>query len=112
MTSLCLWITIVYEERYKKMKQNLNIAIRTDSDMIRSMCIREYWYTNGTIAAYNNLLTYVDDHRIIDEESLDFIAWDIYNHSSNFDYSYSGEENVENIKYIILNDACRLSHLA
>lgn len=93
------------------MKQNLNIVARTDSDLIRSMCIREYWYTNGTIAEYNNLLTYVGDHRTIEEDSLDWIAWDIYNHSSNFDYSYPDEENIENIKFIILNDACRYSHV-
>jgi hypothetical protein len=88
----------------------LNLTVITDSSMIRNLCIREHWYTDGTIAAYNNLLTYVDDHRILDEESLDFIAWDIYNHSTNFDYSYTGEENTENMKYIILNDACRISH--
>ena len=88
----------------------LNILLITDSSMIREMCIREHWYTDGTIAAYNNLLTFVDDNKILNEESLDFIAWDIYNHSTNFDYSYTGEENTENIKFIILNDACRVSH--
>lgn len=88
---------------------NLNITLITSADRIRSLCIKEYWYTNGTISAYNNLLAYADEHPFVDEESLDFIAWDIYNHSSNFDYSYSSEENVANIKYIILNDACRIS---
>lgn len=85
---------------------NLNLTIRTDAGMIRGLCIKQGWYTNGTIAAYNNLLQYVDDHEFLDEDALDFIAWDIYNHSSNFDYSYSGEENAENIKFYILNDAC------
>ena len=88
----------------------LNIRVITDSSRIRGLCIKERWYTDGTIAAYNNLLEYVDENKILDEESLDFIAWDIYNHSTNFDYSYTGKENTENIKFIILNDACSICH--
>jgi len=89
---------------------NLNIELHTDASMIRGLCIKENWYTDGTIQAYSNLLSYCDENRRVTEESLDFIAWDIYNHSSNFDYSYSQEENVSNIKFIILNDACRITH--
>ena len=90
---------------------NLNIRLFTDADQIRSMCIRENWYTNGTIAAYNNLLDFVNENNLVTEEVLDFIAWDIFNHSTNFDYSYTGEEITENIKFVILNDACRISHV-
>lgn len=88
----------------------LNVRFHTDASLIRGLCIKEYWYTNGTCRAYDNLLSYCDDHYWLTEETLDFIAWDIFNHSSNFDYSYSNEENVENIKFIILNDACRIIH--
>lgn len=91
-------------------KTNMNVAIVTDASSIRSLCIKEQWYTDGTIRAYDNLLSFVDNNKILDENNLDFIAWDIYNHSTNFDYSYSGEENVENIKYIILNNAARIVH--
>lgn len=90
---------------------NLNIIVKTNASMIRSLCIKQNWYTDGTCRQYDNLLSYCDDHMALDEEALDFIAWDIYNHSTNFDYSYSGEENVENIKHYILNDAtyiCRV----
>lgn len=90
---------------------NLNIIVKTDSSMIRALCIRQNWYTDGTCRAYDNLLNYCEDHKVLDEDALDFIAWDIFNHSTNFDYSYSSDENVENIKYYILNDATYISRV-
>lgn len=79
---------------------NLNLTVRTDSDQIRSLCIREQYYTNGTNDEYSKLLTYVDDHRELSEESLEWIAQDILDHSCYFD------ETKSNIKFKILNDAC------
>lgn len=79
---------------------NLNLIVRTDADRIRSLCINEQYYTNGTNKEYDELLTFVDDHRVLDEESLDWIAQNILDHSCYFD------ETVSNIKFKILNDAC------
>lgn len=83
---------------------NLNLTIRTDSGLIRGLCIKEQYYTNGTIDDYSDLLEYVDEHRDLDEHSLDIIAQDILLHSCYFD------ETVANIKHKILNDACYILH--
>lgn len=83
---------------------NLNLTIRTDSSMIRSLCIKEQYYTNGTNAEYSELLTFVDDHRDLNEESLEWIAQNILDHSCYFD------ETKENIKFKILNDSCYVLH--
>lgn len=79
---------------------NLNLTVRTAADRIRSLCIKEQYYTNGTIQEYDELLTYVDEHRDLTEESLDWIAKNILEHSCYFD------ETISNIKFKILNDAC------
>lgn len=92
--SLCLKL----EEETKR--PALNTTFRTDSSMIRNLCIKENYYTCGTNSEYSNLLTYVDEHRDLDESSLDWIAKDILDHSNWFD------ETVENIKFKILNTAC------
>ena len=83
------------------MTQITNLIARTDASRIRSLCIKQNWYTDGTCRAYDNLLAYCDEHSILDDLALDFIACDIYNHSTNFDYSCSMDENVDNIKYYI-----------
>ena len=93
-------------------KTTMNITITTRPELIRNLCIKENWYTDGTCRAYDNLLTFVENNGVLDEEKLDFIAWDIFNHSTGFDYSYSFDEIVENIKFIILNNACMISHFA
>ncbi len=90
---------------------NLNLSIRTSPEQIRSLCVANQWYTDGTIGQYNNLLNYVDSNDVLDDTSLDWIAWDIYQHSVNFDYSYPDEQNIGNIKFLILNEACTVSYL-
>ena len=79
---------------------NLNLIVRTDASMIRSLCIKEQYYTCGTTKEYSELLTFVDDHRELDEESLNWIAQNILDHSCYFD------ETVSNVKFKILNNAC------
>lgn len=82
----------------------LNITLRTDASMIRSLCIKENYYTNGTIAEYDELLSFVDENRDLNEESLEWIAQNILDHSCYFD------ETKENIKFKILNDSCYILH--
>ena len=92
-------------------RTNLNIVVTTDSSAIRGLCIKNDWYTSGTIQDYNTLLTYCDEQHILTEERLNWIAKDIYDHSNNFDYSYTEHEIINNIICYILNDAVRISHL-
>lgn len=83
---------------------NLNVTFRTDASMIRSLCIKEQYYTNGTCKEYDEMLSFVDENRNLTEESLDWIAKNILEHSCYFD------ETVENIKFKILNDSCYIFH--
>ena len=83
---------------------DLKLTIRTDSSMIRNLCIKEQYDTNGTISEYEKLLTFVNEHKYLNEKNLEWIAQDILYHSCYFD------ETKENIKFKILNDACYIIH--
>ena len=83
---------------------DLKLTIRTDSLMIRSLCIKERYYTNGTISEYEKLLAFVDEHKYLNKKNLEWIAQDILDHSCYFD------ETKENIKFKILNDAFYIIH--
>ena len=79
---------------------DLNITLRTDSGRVAAFCQKENYYTAGTIQDYSRLLDYVDNRDEINELSLNWIAWDIKEHSA------IPWETLENIKHKFLNDAC------
>lgn len=87
------------------MTNKINACFMTDSYKIRELCIRERWYECGTIRDYNEILNYVDAHSMLDVDSLDIIATDIYLHSTNKLCHDTREGYIEDIKHIILNDA-------
>jgi hypothetical protein len=43
-------------------------------ETLRCLCIRQKWFTRGTIEDYNELLTFVDDLENINTETLQTIA--------------------------------------
>ena len=53
---------------------------RTNSDMIRTMCINHQYYTRGDIKAYDRLLSLANNNEC-DDELVQLMAEDIYRHS-------------------------------
>ena len=91
------------------MTNRINVDFVTNSSRIRGLCIEERWYECGTIEEYNKLLKYVDEHKVLDVDSLEVIAMDIYRHSRNqMDANYTERELISDIKDSILNDATRM----
>lgn len=70
---------------------------------VRSMCIRENFYTCGDCTAYMKMLDYVEEHKK-DPEDMDIylVANDILNHTSR-----ELEQTVENIMFLLANDVIR-----
>lgn len=88
--------------RYKEVR-------RVDSDKVRSLCIKESYYTRGTCTEYTHLLNDLCDKEVTLDE-LEEIAEDIMNHSDTESYceQYGGseEEMVENLLYELINECC------
>lgn len=67
---------------------------------VRSMCIREKFYTCGDCTAYSKMLDYVDEHRDNpDDVDIWLVATDILEHTSK-----DQGQTIENIMYILAND--------
>ena len=80
---------------------NLNITLYTNSERVANLCIKEQYYTCGTVQDYSRLLEYADNRgKELDEVSLNWIAKDIMDHSA------QKWETLSNIKFKLLNDAC------
>ena len=76
------------------------------SEDVRNMCIKNNWYTNGSVEDYCTLLNYVDERgsNVRDNDILNF-AIDIFNHSSMDWREYGSKEDcVSCITYALLND--------
>lgn len=70
---------------------------------VRSMCIREKFYTCGNCEDYSQMLEYVDTHRNISEDfDIYAVARDILIHTDK-----ELEQTVENIMYILANDVIK-----
>lgn len=81
------------------------------SDMVRSMCIRESYYTRGDVDAYTHLLVDLCDfEKEVTTDELEEIAEDIMKHSDTESYCerYGGseEEMVENLLFELINERC------
>ena len=81
-------------------------------ETVRETCIRNNWYTSGTNADYENILSYVHMHcnHMADFEAqakIEYVADDIYKHSNiRLMADVSGCTPIEvraNMEYILLN---------
>lgn len=82
---------------------DIKLSIITSPMKIRSFCINHQYYTNGTVAQYENLLNFVDDNRYLQDFSLEWIARDIVQHSA---LALDEDEAMEQMKIDILNEVC------
>lgn len=86
---------------------------RIDSDAVRSMCIRDSYYTEGDVKAYKNLLGNLCDwEKEITMDDLEEITEDILKHSDvdRFcdQYGCSEEELFKSTLWKILNECCKI----
>ena len=92
--------------RYKEIK-------RIDSSMVRSLCIKEKYYTCGDNAAYMNLLTTLcGSEKEMTMDDLEEIADDILMHSDGeiFSERYGSPEEVfEAVLWQLINECCIVS---
>lgn len=84
---------------------------RISSDSVRSLCIKESYYTRGDSDEYMNLLTKLcDDSEEITEDRLEKIAEDILGHSDAERlyeiYGCTEEELFENVLWQLVNGCC------
>lgn len=82
----------------KKRTRYLKVVKWIEWDTVRNICIRNNWYTRGTTEEYMKLHDYIMEHRNYTEESILYIATDIYNHS-NFS-EFEGASDIEFIEGI------------
>ncbi len=74
-----------------------------DSMDVRSMCIRENFYTRGSCDDYSKMLEYVETHSA---DPSDFEIYAVANNILNHTSKELGQ-TVENIMYILVNDVIR-----
>lgn len=84
----------------------MKITRMTSRQNIWQMCVNHQFYTRGDISAYDAMLNGVPDYDELTDDKLVDIATDIYYHSERGTDLYSKEEVLENIIYIIVNEAC------
>lgn len=79
------------------------------SDKVRSLCIKESYYTRGTCEQYMHLLNDLCDKEGAMDE-LEEIAEDIVKHSDTEShceqYGGSEEEMIENLLFELINECC------
>lgn len=79
-------------------------------DSVRSMCIKEEYYTRGTNTEYSNLLFNLCDNDNASLEDLEKIAVDILEHSDwekkAAEYGVSYDELVRSVMTNLLNECC------
>lgn len=85
---------------------------KIDSDMVRSMCIRESYYTRGDVDAYTHLLVGLCDFKKeITMDDLEEITEDILEHSdvNSFcgRYGCSEEELFQSTLWKLINECCK-----
>lgn len=72
---------------------------------VRSMCIREKFYTFGDCEDYSKMLDYVDSHKEPDDLDIYLVAKNILNHTMP-----ALQQTIENIMYILANDVIVYSY--
>lgn len=83
--------------------------IRTLSSMdLRGLCIREDWYTGGTLRDYDNLMSMTEKENITTDDIVE-IATDIIEHSetakAKFEKASGGEDFYLHVMFLIA-EAC------
>lgn len=71
---------------------------------VRSMCIRENFYTCGTCTDYESILNFVEDSSPT-QENIYKVAHDIANHSNWDDDNWSEKDKIENVAFCIVTQA-------
>ena len=84
----------------------MTITRMTSRQNIWQMCVNHQFYTRGDISAYEEMLDSVPDYDELTDDKLVDIATDIYYHSEKRTDLYSKSEILENLIYIIVNEAC------
>ncbi len=85
---------------------------RIDSDAVRSMCIRDSYYTRGDVDAYTHLLVDLCDFKKeVTMDDLEEITEGILEHSDSesfcSQYGCTEEELFENILWKVINECCK-----
>jgi len=78
---------------------------------IRKMCIKNDYYTGGTIKDYEALLRFVDEHEPT-VDNIESVAYDIVRHSDLSRYNQTEEENVDSVMFEIAEHAVCLTYEA
>jgi hypothetical protein len=85
----------------KVANHNVTLTKRIFRDELRTLCVKEDWYTCGDIDAYDNLFNML--HRDMDDAEIVGICVDIYDHSDverfSKEYGVSYEDIFDNIVY-------------
>ena len=76
------------------------------ADDVRTMCIRNNWYTRGTNTEYAHMLDTIRNRKKITTHFLYEVACDVFCHSV-MDADYSINENIENIMFTLMNDCVK-----
>ena len=81
-----------------------------NADRVRRMCIEHNFYTMGDCEAYDKMLNMVDGcHERMSRDLIENVAIDIANHTERQYFSQDADEdyklNIENIIYLLLNEA-------
>lgn len=75
---------------------------------VRSLCIKQNYYTHGTTEEFGDMLDFVDGVELDDESLILEIASDIFNHSDidawMYEYGCDKTELLESICYNLIND--------
>lgn len=76
----------------------------TSLDLLRSLCIKEMWYTEGSNEEYFDMLNKAKSLSNLTAQDIKSIAIDIAAHSDNI--SAEDPDEMMNVMYKIANDAC------
>lgn len=79
-----------------------------DKTKVRSLCVKNGYYTRGTNKEYVNMFSRCEGKMTI--RKIEYIAKDIFNHSDvetfKNRYGCGDEELIENIAFELINDCC------
>lgn len=81
------------------MKYGYREVRKLNADDLRSLCIKECWYTRGSCVEYINLLKHVDKIEDVTTDDIVEIASDIYSHSNIEDFGYTMSDVILNIMF-------------
>ena len=84
---------------------------KIDNMKVRTMCIKDGYYTRGTCEQYDNLLYNLCDKEEVTLEDIEKIAVDILDHSDwrakKYEYGCSFEELQAIVMTKLINECCK-----